>query len=273
MKKYVPLQLYLLFCMSTILFDQIVYGPVHSRRLGVSLGINLSPTDGKRCTFDCIYCECGFNAECKARLCPPTCEEVSMALTGKLIQLKAEGAIPDRITFSGNGEPTMHADFAAIIDKTLEIRDAVCPSAKIAVLSNSTMLHKVDVVKALCRIDENIMKLDAATDELVRLIDQPVNHDLTVRKIIDSLRIFNGKLIIQTMFLKGGYNGVTIDNTCDETVDLWIEAIKTIRPEKVMIYTVSRETPVKTLQKISPEALENIARKVRDTGFTTYVSV
>ena len=253
--------------MSTILFDQIVYGPVHSRRLGVSLGINLSPTDGKRCTFDCIYCECGLNAERKTLSRPPSREAVRMALHEKLLHLKAESIIPDRITFSGNGEPTMHADFAAIIEDTLEIRNELCPSAKVAVLSNSTMLHKVNVVRALCRIDENLMKLDAATDELIRLVDQPVIHDLNAQTIIDNLLLFDGKLIIQTMFLKGEHKGFCIDNTRDKDVDLWIDALKIIRPEKVMIFSVSRETPVKTLQKIPQEKLEAIAGKVKNAGF------
>ena len=259
--------------MSTILFDQIVYGPVHSRRLGISLGINLSPKDGKRCTFDCVYCECGLNAERKAHSRPPTRQEVQKALSGKLTQLKTEGITPDRITFSGNGEPTLSACFSAIIDDTLEIRNELCPSAKIAVLSNSTMLHKSDVVQALCKIDENLMKLDAATDELIRLIDQPVQHGFTARKVIESLLLFDGKLTIQTMFLKGGHQGVAFDNTRDEAVDLWIEALVKIRPEKVMIYTISRETPVKTLQKIPPGVLEHIAAKVRNAGFPVSVSV
>jgi len=253
--------------MPTILFDKIVYGPVTSRRLGVSLGINLSPTDGKRCTFDCIYCECGLNAERKT--CRPSAsrEAVSRALSEKLLQLKTEGVVPDRLTFSGNGEPTMHADFEAIIADTIAIRDTICPSAKIAVLSNSTMLHKKGVVRALCKIDENLMKLDAATDELISQIDQPVKNVLSVRKIIDHLCLFDGRLTIQSMFLKGEHKGIVIDNTCDEAVEGWIEALKKIHPENVMIYTISRATPVKTLQKIPSATLEIIADKVRKAGF------
>jgi len=258
--------------MSTILFDQIVYGPVHSRRLGVSLGINLSPTDGKRCTFDCIYCECGLNKERKSHKPPPAREDVKKALESKLSQLSAEGIYPDRITFSGNGEPTMHPDFAGIIDDTLEIRTQKCPSAKVAVLTNSTMLHNTDVVQALCKIDENLMKLDAATDKLIKLIDQPVSHNFTAAKVIEQLLLFNGKLTIQTIFLKGVYQGEQIDNTCDEDVDLWIEALKIIRPKKVMIYTINRETPVKSLQKIPVETLEKIADRVRDAGFQVVVA-
>ena len=258
--------------MSTILFDQIVYGPVHSRRLGVSLGVNLSPADGKRCTFDCIYCECGLNAERKPLLRPPLREEVKSALSGKLSKLKSQGICPDRITFSGNGEPTMHVDFAGIIEDTIAIRDALCPSAKVAVLSNSTMLHRADVVRALGMIDENLMKLDAPTDELIGLIDQPAPHDFNVRQVIENLRLFDGKLTVQTIFLKGEHKGVHFDNTCDEIVSLWINALKIIHPEKVMIYTIHRETPVKTLQKIPISKLQQIADSVNNAGFQVIVA-
>ena len=258
--------------MATILFDQIVYGPVLSRRLGVSLGINLSPTDGKRCTFDCIYCECGLNKERKTHRQPPSREEVRKALTNKLAQLNAEGRRPDRITFSGNGEPTMHPDFSGIIDDTIDIRNKLCPSAKVAVLSNSTMLYKADILQALCKIDENLMKLDTATDRLFKLIDQPVFHDFTVEQVIEQLLLFEGKLTIQTIFLRGEYQGEWIDNTNDENVDLWIKALKRIRPQKVMIYTINRETPVKSLQKIPLSTLEYIADKVKKAGFQVVVT-
>ena len=182
--------------MATILFDTIVYGPVHSRRLGLSLGINLSPIDGKRCTFDCIYCECGLNADRRSSLTHPSREAVKKALSDKLTSMKAEGIRPDRITFSGNGEPTMHPDFAGIIDDTLEIRDQLCPTTKVAVLTNSTMLHNLNVRQALCKIDENLMKMDAITDRLIQLIDQPVIDNFTAKKLIDQLIGLDGKLII-----------------------------------------------------------------------------
>ena len=258
--------------MSTLLFDKIVYGPVHSRRLGISLGINLSPPDGKRCTFDCIYCECGLNSERHTQTPAPKREEVKKALYEKLLLMKSENVIPDVITFSGNGEPTMHPDFAGIIDDTLEIRNNMCPSAKVAVLSNSTMLHKDEVIQALIKADENLMKFDAATNILVKQIDQPVIRDFTVEKLIEQLCRFNGKLTIQSIFLRGEHNGIAIDNTSDEDVNLWIEALKSINPEKVMIYTINRETPVKSLQKIQTDILEKIAEKARNAGFTTTVS-
>jgi wyosine [tRNA(Phe)-imidazoG37] synthetase (radical SAM superfamily) len=258
--------------MSTLLFDEIIYGPIKSRRLGVSLGINISPVSGKRCTFNCIYCECGLNEERRAKTPAPLREDVKRALTEKLTAINTEGICPDVITFSGNGEPTMHPDFAAIIDDTLEIRDKLCPEAKVAVLSNSTMLHKESVMQALCKVDENLMKLDAASNDLIGQIDQPKIHDFTAKKLIKQLCRFHGKLTIQTIFLEGEHNGVHIDNTRDEDVAQWIEALKKICPKKVMIYTISRETPVKTLWKVPMKTLEQIAEKVRQAGFEVSVS-
>ena len=258
--------------MSTLLFNEIVYGPVHSRRLGVSLGINLSPPDGKRCTFDCIYCECGLNNERRTQSSAPKRNDVKKALYEKLFLMKSEGVYPDVITFSGNGEPTMHPDFAGIIDDTLEIRNTLSPSAKVAVLSNSTMLHKEDVVRALLKVDDNLMKFDAATNILIKQIDQPAIHDFTAEKLIEKLCCFTGKLTIQSIFLKGEHNGAMIDNTNDDDVSLWIAGLKRINPKKVMIYTISRETPVKTLQKISPDILQKIAEKARKAGFPVTIA-
>ncbi|MDR2233540.1 MAG: radical SAM protein, partial [Tannerella sp.] len=202
--------------MSTFLFNEIVYGPVHSRRLGVSLGINISPADGKRCTFNCIYCECGLNEERPVKQHAPRREEVSNALEAKLFQMKTEGKSPDVITFSGNGEPTLHHEFAGIIDDTLALRDRLCPQARIAVLSNSTMLHVDAVFQALCRVDDNIMKLDSVSDERLRQIDDPESMHFTSSELIRQLCRFEGNLIIQTMFLRGERDGVLIDNTGDD---------------------------------------------------------
>lgn len=258
--------------MSTILFDQIVYGPIHSRRLGVSLGVNISPPDGKRCSFNCIYCECGLNEERPASRRAPRREEVRQALESKLLQMRTEGVFPDVITFSGNGEPTMHPEFSGIIDDTIALRDRLCPEAKVAVLSNSTMLHKEDVFQALLKVDENLMKLDSVSDERIRQIDDPEMKDFTAEKLIRQLKRFNGKLIIQTIFLRGERDGIIIDNTSDEEVSEWIAALKEINPQKVMIYTIDRETPVKSLQKISLDELNAIAERVREAGFEVSVS-
>lgn len=258
--------------MSTIIFDKIVYGPIHSRRLGISLGINLFPTDGKLCTFDCIYCECGFNKDHKPRLSMPRREEVKKALTEKLDAMRSEGLVPDVITFAGNGEPTMHPDFAGIIDDTIAIRNEHCPSAKIAVLSNSTMLHKEEVFQALCKVEDNIMKLDSVLDKRIRQINDPNQPGFCFEKLLENLCRFNGKLIIQTMFLHGERDGESVDNLTDEEISGWIEALKKIRPSKVMIYTIDRETPLKTLSKATKEELDAIAEKARREGFEVSVS-
>jgi len=207
-----------------------------------------------------------LNEERQAYQPSPSRKDVQQALSAKLSQLTAEGRCPDRITFSGNGEPTMHPDFAQIIDDTCKIRDRYCPSAKVAALTNSTMLHKTAVRQALCKVDENLMKLDAATDDLIRLIDQPIPPDFTATQLIEQLCSFDGKLIIQSIFLRGEFRGISFDNTSDTAVDFWLAALKKIRPQKVMIYTIDRETPVKSLQKIPLDELMQIAGKVKRAG-------
>lgn len=258
--------------MSTILFDQIVFGPIHSRRLGVSLGMNLLPTDGKLCSFDCIYCECGLNEERRTHSKLATREEVKEALIRKLTAMREEGIAPDVITFAGNGEPTMHPEFAGIIEDTIATRDSFFPKTKIAVLSNSTMLHKEEVFQALNKIEDNIMKLDSVLDSRIRQLNAPNSSSFTFDKLLKQLCRFNGNLIIQTMFLKGEFNGECVDNTTEEEINGWIEALQQIRPRQVMIYTIDRETPVKALRKVTKEELEQIADRARKEGFEVSVS-
>ncbi|OUO53896.1 radical SAM protein [Parabacteroides sp. An277] len=255
-----------------LLFDEIIYGPVHSRRLGVSLGVNLFPSDGKLCTFNCVYCECGFNEDRRPHSRMPRREEVREQLTRKLDAMRAEGLLPDVITFAGNGEPTLHPDFAGIIDDTIAIRDQHCPSAKIAVLSNSTMLDREDVFQALCRIEDNIMKLDSVLDARIRQIDNPTQPGFCFEKLLKNLCRFEGNVIIQTMFLRGERDGVSLDNTTEEEIAGWLNALKQIRPRQVMIYTIDRETPLKSLRKVSPEDLDAIAERARREGFDVTVS-
>ncbi len=255
-----------------LLFDEIIYGPVHSRRLGVSLGVNLFPSDGKLCTFNCVYCECGFNEDRRPHSRMPRREEVREQLTRKLDTMRAEGLLPDVITFAGNGEPTLHPDFAGIIDDTIAIRDQHCPSAKIAVLSNSTMLDRKDVFQALCRIEDNIMKLDSVLDARIRQIDNPTQPGFYFEKLLKNLCRFEGNVIIQTMFLRGERDGVSLDNTTEEEIAGWLNALKQIRPRQVMIYTIDRETPLKSLRKVSPEDLDAIAERARREGFDVTVS-
>lgn len=259
--------------MPTFLFDQTIFGPVISRRLGISLGINLLPNDSKLCSFNCIYCECGWNPE-KGSVKPilPSQLEVKSILRGKLLEMKNEGKLPDVITFAGNGEPTIHPHFAAIIDDTILIRDEICPQARIAVLSNSTMLHKAKVVEALKKVDDNILKLDSGIPATIRLLDQPVGR-FDLQGVVKNLKQFDGVLIIQTMFIRGTFKANAIDNTTEPELQAWINLLQEIHPKSVMIYTIARDTPANDLRKVSIDELETIAKRVREeTGLEVQVS-
>ncbi|MDR2970196.1 MAG: radical SAM protein [Tannerellaceae bacterium] len=258
--------------MPTILFDQIIFGPVHSRRLGVSLGVNLLPADGKACSFDCIYCECGLNKDRRTHSRMPRREEVKDALETKLLSMKKEGVMPDVITFAGNGEPTIHPDFGAIVDDTIEVRNRLSPETKIAVLSNATMLHKSSVFDALNKIEDNILKLDSVLDSRIQQLNVPNAPSFTFENLLQQLIRFKGNLIIQTMFVRGEYRGESIDNTTTEEIDGWLDALKKINPKQVMIYTIDRETPVHSLRKVSKEDLETIAHRARGLGFEVSVA-
>ena len=247
--------------MSTILYPSPVFGPVKSRRLGISLGINLMPPDGKVCTFDCIYCECGFNNTFRPSMPRPTRKEVAEKLEEKLQHMTEEGLLPDVITFAGNGEPTAHPHFADIIDDTLRLRDRYCPKAKVSVLSNATQLHRPDVVEALLRIDNNIQKLDTVDPLFINKVDRPTGH-YDVDKVISQLKAFKGKVIIQTMFL----HGPQLDNTTPQYVEPWLKAVADIKPRQVMVYTVDRETPDPTLSKATHEELDTIRDRVIALG-------
>jgi wyosine [tRNA(Phe)-imidazoG37] synthetase (radical SAM superfamily) len=253
------------------LFDNIVFGPVYSRRLGVSLGINLLPNNSKYCNFNCIYCECGWTEIKKGeKIILPNREELTTRLTNKLKDLKGTVNEPDTITFAGNGEPTIHPDFAGIIDDTIAIRNKFAPKAKISVLSNASMLHKPKVVKALKKIELNIQKLDSGIENTFNLINQSAKG-LSFDRIVDGLLAFEGKIIIQTLFLRGEYNGHFIDNTTPEEIEAWLKIVKKINPEYVMIYPIDRGTPAKDLQKIPEEQLNEIAAQVEKEGIKTKV--
>lgn len=258
-----------------MLFNHIVYGPIHSRRLGVSLGMELMPLDNKLCTFDCVYCECGFNTPVLHPVLP-TPEEVHTALEERLQQLHAEGTQIDVITFSGNGEPTLHPDFLPIIVDTCALRDQYAPAAKVSVLSNSTQLGRADVVEALRRVDKRILKLDSAVDHTMHLIDQPVNKSLTVKQIETLLAQFNADFTLQTCFLRGTVATAAgmerIDNTTPEELQAWYAAVDRLCPQEVMIYVIDRATPVKTLEKVSREEMEAIAKPLIDKGYKVIIS-
>ena len=251
--------------MSTIIYPSPIFGPVHSRRLGISLGINLLPADGKVCSFDCIYCECGFNEDHRPTLPFPTREEVAVKLEEKLQQMTTDGQLPDVLTFAGNGEPTCHPHFAEIIDDTIRLRNQYCPMAKVSVLSNSTMIHRQSVHDALMRVDNNILKLDTIDPIYINKVDHP-NGTYDVEKIIERMKAFNGHIIIQTMFMRGECRGESVDNTGDEFVNPWLEAVKEIKPQQVMIYTIDRETPTPGLLKATHEQLDAIRDRVIASG-------
>ena len=257
--------------MSTIIYPSPIFGPVHSRRLGVSLGINLLPGDGKQCSFDCIYCECGFNKDHVTHSPRPTRAEVAAALERQLQKMVAEGVLPDVMTFAGNGEPTLHKDFAGIIDDTIALRNRYCPKAKIAVLSNAAQCMRPAVHDALMKVDDNILKLDTVDAEYIRLTDRPVGK-YDVEEIVRAMAAFDGHVIVQTMFMKGTHNGISVDNTSDEFVLPWLDALKNIRPQQVMIYTIDRETPDANLRKATHEDLDRIADILRQAVFNTSVS-
>jgi wyosine [tRNA(Phe)-imidazoG37] synthetase (radical SAM superfamily) len=253
------------------LFDQLIFGPIQSRRLGLSLGVNLLPVDAKICSFNCIYCECGFNTTMQESSIP-TRQQVKETLDAKLQEMVSEGQIPDVITFAGNGEPTLHAEFEGIIDDTIVLRNKYCPSAKVSVLSNSTRIHKPHVFAALNKVDNNILKFDSAIDRTMKLMDQPVGKYINVAWFVEQLKRFEGRLIIQTMFLRGEVNGEKLDNTTDEEVEAWLAALEQIRPQQVMMYSLDREAPTSTLQKVSVDELNIIAEKVRARGFDVSVA-
>ena len=279
--------------MSTIIYPSPIFGPVHSRRLGISLGINLLPADGKVCSFNCIYCECGFNEDHRPTLPMPTREEVAERLEQKLQQMVSDGRLPDVLTFAGNGEPTCHPHFAEIIDDTIRLRNQYCPNAKVSVLSNATMIHRQTVHDALMRVDNNIQKLDTIDPIYINKVDRPVgNYD--VEKIIEGMKAFRGHVIIQTMFMRGmikrsmirsaegrllpegrkndQWSMESVDNTGEEYVAPWLEVVKAIKPQQVMIYTIDRETPAHDLLKATYEQLDAIRDRVIAAGISCTAS-
>ncbi|MBO4664995.1 MAG: radical SAM protein [Bacteroidaceae bacterium] len=258
--------------MSTIIYPSPIFGPIHSRRLGVSLGINLLPAGGKFCTFDCVYCECGFNADHPAHNKVPGRQEVREALEAKLKDMQVNGPRPDVFTFAGNGEPTANPEFPEIINDTLELRDKYFPEAKVSVLSNATLCGKTKVREALLKVDNNILKLDTVDAEYIKNVDRPVAH-YDVNTVIENMKFFKGKCIIQTMFMKGRtMAGVDVDNTTDDYVLPWLKAVKEIAPRQVMIYTIDRETPDGGLLKATHEELDRIVALLEKEGIKASAS-
>lgn len=259
--------------MATFLFNEIIFGPVKSRRLGVSLGINLLPVKSKICNFNCIYCECGWTNNSqnnKTKL--PDRSEVREALENKLSDMKEKGEVPDVITYAGNGEPTLHPEFPGIIDDSILLRNKYFPDARIAVLSNSTTIRNQSIKEALLKVDQNILKLDSVFNETIMLHNKP-QIMIDAEELIRDLAAFNGKLIIQTLFLRGTCEGKIIDNTTQKEISGWLDALRRISPSEVMIYTISRDTPEGAqLEKVSAKELRAIAIMVENLGIKTQVS-
>ena len=247
-------------------FDEIVFGPIKSRRLGSSLGINLLPPVGKLCNFDCIYCECGWNADGRTGGNFPSVESFRKALEWKLETAKNEQTPIDSITFSGNGEPTLHPEFGEIIDITLELRDMFYPKAKVSVLSNATRVNVPEVFQALSKVDNPIMKIDASTDDLVSYINKPTGK-YSLEKVIDGLKKFNGDFILQTMFL----DSPEFSTAEKQNMQAWYEIVRILHPREIMVYTIDRQTPQKKLVKYSVEEMKKLVKPLEDEGFIIQV--
>ena len=254
------------------LFPSPVFGPVHSRRLGISLGVNLLPADGKVCSFDCIYCECVFNDERRPHQRFPRREDVRRALRTKLMEMQQEGQLPDVLTFAGNGEPTLHPEFLGVIEDTVQLRDEFCPAARITVLSNAAEVLREEVFQALLLVDNNCLKLDTVSQSYIERVDRPVSARYDVGRIIERMKQFRGHCTVQTLFLRGRHEGQDVTNTGEEYVGPWLEALREIGPQEVQVYTIDRQTPSPLLEKATPDELNRIAERVRQLGIECQVS-
>jgi len=252
------------------IFSTNIVGPIHSRRLGISLGVNLLPKDGKVCSFDCLYCECGWNADHRGGHLPDA-DEVMRELETKLQTMHATGEALDVITFAGNGEPTLHPDFPRVIERTLQLRDQYYPEVKVSVLSNATQIGKEAVRSALLRVDNNILKIDGAFDETVHLIDQPADSHYSVRQVIEWMKTFRGQLIVQTMFVRGEHDGQRVDNTTPQEVAAWCDLMREVRPHQIMVYSLDRPTPEPLLTKVSKEEMTQLVAPLLAEGFNIQI--
>ena len=253
------------------IFKSNIVGPIHSRRLGISLGVNLLPDNGKICSFDCLYCECGWNADHRGGRFPDA-DDVMRQLEEKLLAMSEAGESLDVITFAGNGEPTLHPEFNRVISRTIELRDKYYPAAKVSVLSNATQIGNPKVHEALLRVDNNILKIDGAFDETIHLIDQPGDSHYTVRQVVDGMKSFAGQLIVQTMFVRGMHDGKVVDNTTADEVAAWRDLMREIRPHQIMAYSLDRPTPEPELVRVSREEMQTFVQPLIDEGFIVTIS-
>ena len=247
-------------------FDDIVFGPIFSRRLGSSLGVNILPSKGKLCNFDCVYCECGWNKDGKSDGRFPRLAEVEEALESKMSEVADTGVQVDSITFSGNGEPTMNPDFPQIVDATLKLRDRFFPEAKVSVLSNAALVGRPAVADALRKVDNPILKIDASSDILVQKVNRPVGT-YHLADIMAALKGFGGNFILQTMFLRSP----EFDTTEPEALAAWMDMVRELMPREIMVYTIDRETPDKSLGKYTVEEMTEFVRPLLDEGFSIQI--
>lgn len=246
--------------------EEVVFGPIHSRRLGSSLGINLLPEKGKICSFDCIYCECGWNKDGRGDTQLPSAERVRNALEVKLRQCKADGVAIDSITFSGDGEPTLNPEFPQIIDDTIRLRDQYYPQSKVTVLSNATRVFVPEVFNALRKVDNPTLKIDAPTNELAERINHPtVGYD--IHRVVEAMKQFNGDFILQTIFLKSR----NFDSSSPEVLNGWMGIVRILKPREVMVYTIDRPTPEEGLQKFTVDEMRALVRPLIDEGFVIQI--
>mgnify|MGYP001806428029 CR=1 FL=1 len=255
--------------MPTFLFNEIVFGPVKSRRLGVSLGINLLPNDSKYCNYNCVYCECGWSNN-NANPSLPTASQVLLKLEEKLVEMKGDGSLPDVITYAGNGEPTMHPQFFEIMQGTKLLRDKICPDCEITVLTNATLLKHQNVVNALYLADKAFMKLDSAIPDTIQRINKPV-VPVNVDELCMMMKNFGNKLIIQTMFVRGVINGVPFDNTRDSELEALLGFYEKAQPSVIHIYSIARDTPLDTISVVSRTELDRIAKQIENKGLKVNV--
>ena len=253
------------------IYTDNIIGPIHSRRLGISLGVNLLPKDAKICSFDCIYCECGWNKDHRGGQFPDA-DAVMAQLEAKLKEEVEEGRHIDVITFAGNGEPTLHPRFAEVIDRTIALRNQYMPEAKVSVLSNATRMTDPRVHAALLKVDNNILKIDGAFDATIRLIDQPADAHYSVRQVVEGMKAFEGQLIVQTMFLRGEHDGKTVDNTTPEEVSAWCDLMREIRPHQIMVYSLDRPTPEPNLVRVTKEEMAQMVAPLVAEGMNVSIA-
>jgi wyosine [tRNA(Phe)-imidazoG37] synthetase (radical SAM superfamily) len=246
--------------MGTFLFEDIVFGPVKSRRLGVSLGINVLPGESKLCNYNCIYCECGFSKFARYEDLP-SAKKIISRIEASLKTISMERIKIDAITFAGNGEPTMHPDFPLIMEKTIQLRNKYLSDVNIVVLTNATRLENIEILNALNKADKALLKIDTLIQKDFDKVNCPV-EDIDITRLPMIIKNGIDNIYIQTMFFR--YRD--FDNTCKDSLDIYIDAIKFLKPLQVMIYSVARDTPVRGIERVNQEELIIIGDRIRKTG-------